>query len=330
MRRRDFIKVIAGSAIAWPLATHAQQPEPMRRIGVLMQYAEGDAEVPSRTSALERSLQKLGWAAGRNLRIDYRFGAGDVERIGTLAAELVALAPDMILTGGFATLTALQQATRTIPIVFVTVTDPVGGGFVQSFARPGGNITGFVPVEPPVAGKWLSVLKELAPNVARVSVMFNPETAPYAAEFLHAAQDAAQSLRVDVTAAAIRTAAEVEATLAALARERGGGLIVMADNAMAVHRKLIIALADRHRIPSIYPYRYYVTDGGLISYGTDQIAEWQQAAAYANAVLRGAKPADLPVQAATKYELVVNLKVAKSLGLDLPLSMLTRIDEMVE
>ncbi len=329
MRRRAFITLLGGAA-AWPLAARAQQPEGMRRLGVLSPFAESDPEMQSRAIALEHGLQKLGWVVGRNLRIDYRFAAGDLARMPKLANELVALMPDVLLAGNTPTLAALQKATGTIPIVFVTVADPVGGGFVQSFAKPGGNITGFVPVEPPLGGKWLSLLKEIAPSVTRAAVLFNPEVAPYAVEFLRRAEAAAPSLGVEVGSAPIHNAAEIETALAALARNPGGGLIIMADNTTSVHRARIIALASEHRLPAIYPYDFYVKDGGLMSYGTVGIELWQQAASYINAILRGAKPADLPVQAATKHELVINLKTAKALGLELPLSLLIRVDQVIE
>jgi putative tryptophan/tyrosine transport system substrate-binding protein len=329
MQRRDFITLL-GSAAAWPLAARAQQTDGVRRIGVLMPYTESDTEVLVRISALEQGLQKLGWVVGRNLRIDYRSGGTDLTRIRALANELVALMPDALLAGNTSTLAALQQATHTTPIVFVIVADPVGGGFVQSFARPGGNITGFVPVEPPMGGKWLSLLKEVAPGIARAAVIFNPDTAPYAGEFLRAAEAAAQSLAVKLIPTPVHDGAEIELALAALGGQPGSGLIVMADSTTGMHRKLIITLAARHRLPSVYPYRYYAADGSLMSYGTDQIDDWRRAASYLNAILHGAKPADLPVQAATKYELVINLKTAKALGLEVPWFLQQRADEVIE
>jgi putative ABC transport system substrate-binding protein len=330
LKRREFITLLGGASVAWPLAARAQQGEGVRRLGVLGNLAESDPLARSQTIALEQSLQKLGWAVDRNLRIDYRFAAADVARMPKLASELVALKPDVLLASNTPTLTALQQSTGTIPIVFVTVADPVGGGFVQSVAKPGGNITGFMPVEPPLGGKWLSLLKEVAPSVTRAAVLFNPETAPYAGAFMRSAEAAAPSLGVKLTPAPIRNAAEIETALAALAREPGGGLVIMAESTTAVHRARIISLASKHRLPAIYPYAFFAKDGGLMSYGTDSIDIWRQAASYINAILRGAKPADLPVQAATKYELVINLKTAKALGLELPLSLLTRVDEVIE
>jgi putative ABC transport system substrate-binding protein len=330
LTKRELIVALGGAAAPWPLAARAQQPEGVRRLGVLGHLAESDPEMRPRTIALEQGLQKLGWAVGRNLRIDYRFAAADVARMPKLANELVALMPDVLLAGNTPTLTALKQATGTIPIVFLTVADPVGGGFVRSFAKPGGNITGFVPVEPPLGGKWLSLLKEIAPSVTRAAVLFNPETAPYAGEFLRWAEAAAPSLGVELTPAPIRNAAEIETVFAALARNPGGGLIIMADSTTTLHRARIIALASEHRLPAVYPYDNFPKGGGLMSYGTVQIEQWRQAASYINAILRGAKPADLPVQAATKHELVINLKTAKALGLELPLSLLIRVDEVIE
>ena len=329
MKRREFLGLVGGAA-AWPLVVRAQQPDGVRRIGVLTQLAESDPEMRSRTSALEQGLEKLGWVLGRNVSIDYRFAAVDVARMAKLANELVALMPDVLMAGNTPTLAALQRATGTIPIVFVTVADPVGGGFVQSFARPGGNITGFVPVEPPLGGKWLSLLKDIAPSVVRVAVLFNPGTAPYAVEFLRRAEVAATSLRVELASASIHNAAEIESAIAALARSPGSGLIVMADSTTAFHRSLIIKLAAEHRLPAVYPYRFYSADGGLMSYGSDPIEEWRQAASYINGILRGAKPADLPVQAPTKFELVINLKTAKTLGLTVPPILLAQANEVIE
>jgi putative tryptophan/tyrosine transport system substrate-binding protein len=330
LQRREFITLVGTAAAAWSIAARAQQAEGVRRLGVFGHLAESDPEMRSWTVELEQGLQKLGWTVGRNLRIDYCFAAADVARMPKLANELIALTPDVILAGNTPTLAALQKATGTIPIVFVTVADPVGGGFVQSFAHPGGNITGFVPVEPPLGGKWLSVLKEIAPNVARAAVLFNPETAPYTGEFLRHAEAAAPSLRVELTPAPIHNAAEIEAAVAALARSPGGGLIIMADSTVGVHRPRIITLASEYRLPAIYPYSYWPKEGGLMSYGTVLSEHWRQAASYINAILRGAKPTDLPVQAATKHELVINLKTAKALGLELPLSLLIRVDEVIE
>src|SRR5712691_11305039 len=309
LRRREFINLLGGAAASWPLVARAQQGEWMPRVGVLMNLAESDQLAPPRVSAFQEGLEKLGWTIGRNVLVDYRFAAGGVERMRALAADLMALSPDVLFASNTPTLAALQQVTRTIPIVFVTVADPIGGGFVQSFARPGGNITGFVPVEPPLGGKWLALLKEIAPSVTRAAVLFNPETAPYAGEFFRHAKTAAASFAVELVTTPIHDAAGIEAALATFGP--GGGLIGMADLTVTVHRQLIIALAAKHRLPAVYPYRFFVTDGGLMSYGTDPVDVYRQAAGYVNAILRGAKPADLPVQAATKVELVINLKTAK-------------------
>jgi putative tryptophan/tyrosine transport system substrate-binding protein len=329
MRRRNFIALLSGPA-AWPLAARAQQDERVRRIGVLMGTAERDPEHPSRIAAFEQGLGKLGWRNGGNIRIEYRYGDGDVERMRKFAAELVALAPDVVLATNTPTLVALRQQTQTIPTVFVSVSDPIGSGFVASLVNPGGNVTGFITVEPSLGAKWLQLLKEIAPSVKRVAVVFRPETAPHAGLFMRAAEAAASTLGVEVIAAEARDDAQIEAAFAKVGREAGGGVIGMADNLIVVRREQIVALAAKYRLPAIYPYRFFVTGGGLISYGVDLLDLYRPAAIYIDRILRGAKPADLPVQAASKFELVINLTTAKALGLDVPLSLMIRADEMIE
>src|SRR6516225_6820356 len=317
MRRREFITLLLGGAVAaWPLAADAQEPRRMRRIGVLMNTAADDPEGRARLAAFLQELQQLGWTDGRNVRIDTRWGAGDAERFRRYAAELVALAPDVILASG-ATVTALQQVTRTIPIVFAQVTDPVGLGVVESLARPGSNATGFTPSEFGISAKWLELLKEVAPGVTRAAVLRDPIVTAGPAQ-LAAIQGVAPSFGVELKPVDIRDRSAIERALASFARSPNGGLIVTVTPAAAVHRHLIITLAARHRLPAVYGYRYFVMDGGLISYGPDTIDQYRQAAGYVDRILKGEKPADLPVQAPTKYELVINLKTAKALGLTVP------------
>ena len=327
MRRREFITLLGGAA-AWPLAARAQQGKPMRRIGVLMNLAIDDSEGQTRITAFVQGLQQLDWSVGSNLRIDYRWGAGDAERFRRYAAELVALAPDVILASG-ATVTALQQVTRTIPIVFAQVTDPVGLGVVESLARPGSNATGFTPSEFGISAKWLELLKEVAPGVTRAAVLRDPIVTAGPAQ-LAAIQGVAPSFGVELKPVDIRDRSAIERALASFARSPNGGLIVTVTPAAAVHRHLIITLAARHRLPAVYGYRYFVMDGGLISYGPDTIDPYRRAAGYVDRILKGEKPADLPVQAPTKYELVINLKTAKALGLEVPPTLLARADEVIE
>jgi putative ABC transport system substrate-binding protein len=328
MRRREFIKSIGGAAIAWPLSARAQQGERMRRIGVLMNLASDDAEGQARLAAFQRELRQLGWSVGGNVRIDYRWGAGDAERTQRYAVELVALAPDVILAIG-ANVAALLQATSSVPIVFVAVPDPVGAGFVENLARPGGNATGFTTFEYSIGAKWLELLKEIAPNVKRAAVIRNTEEAAGTAQFA-AVQAVAPALGVEVSPIGMRDMPEIERATMAFARGPKGGLIVTANAFGVVHRELIIALAARHQLPAIYPQRLFVTEGGLISYGPNFVDQYRQAAGYVDRILRGEKPADLPVQAPTKYELAINLKSAKALGLDVPPTLLARADEVIE
>jgi putative ABC transport system substrate-binding protein len=317
-----------GGAAAWPLAARAQQVERMRRIGVLMYLAADDAEGKARLAAFARGLEQLGWSDGRNLRIDTRWAtADDIRR---QAAELAALAPDVLVAGtGTATVAPLLQATRTVPIVFVTVIDPVGAGFVASLAQPGGNATGFTIFEYSMSGKWLELLKEIAPGVTRVAVLRDPAVASGIGQF-GAVQIVAPSLGVDLSPVDVRDAGEIERAVTAFARGPNGGMIVTASALALVHRDLIIALAARHKIPAVYSDRLMVIAGGLISYGPDRVDQFRLAAGYVDRILKGEKPADLPVQAPTKYDLVINLKTAKALGLTVPPSLLARADEVIE
>ncbi len=329
MRRRDFI-ALAGAAAAWPLAARAQQPAAdVRRIGVLSPFAESDPEVQANVTAFRQSLQKLGWTEGRNLRIDYRWGSADPERIRAQAIELVGLKPDVILVSTALALQPLQRETRSIPIVFTQITDPVGSGFVASLANPGGNITGFTPAEFSMFGKQLEVLKEAAPQVTRVAVILNPDQKPQAGMW-RAIEAAAPSFGVRLTAAGVRNSGEIERAVDSFAREPNGGLIVLPNPVNEGSRKLIITLAARHRLPAVYAFPFFVRDGGLISYGVDLVDQYRQAAAYVDRIFKGEKPAELPIQQPTKFELVINLKTAKALGLDLPWFLQQRADEVIE
>jgi putative tryptophan/tyrosine transport system substrate-binding protein len=328
MKRREFLTLLGGAAVTWPVAAGAQQVDGIRRIGVLTYWTADDAEGQARLAAFAQALKQLGWSEGRNLRIDTRWAnADDIRRH---AAELAALAPDVLLAAtGTATVAPLLQATRTVPIVFVTVIDPVGAGFVASLAQPGGNATGFTIYEYSMSGKWLELLKEIAPRVTRVAVLRDPAVASGIGQF-GAVQIVAPSLGVNVSPVDMRDAGEIERGVAAFANGLNGGLIVTGSAAAIVHRELIATLAARHRLPAVYPGRYSVTAGGLISYGPDLIDQYRRAAGYIDRILKGEKPADLPVQAPTKYELVINLKTARALGLDVPVSVLARADEVIE
>jgi putative ABC transport system substrate-binding protein len=328
MKRREFITLLGGAA-AWPLAARAQQLERTRRIGVLIQVAEGDPQARIEIAAFLRALQELGWSEGRNLRVDTRWGGGDADRIRKYAAELVALAPEVVLALGGTVVGTLQQASGTVPIVFVNVTDPVGRGYVASLAQPVGNATGFTSFEFGMGGKWLEALKEIAPRVTRAAVLRDPAITA-GIGYLAAIHALAPSIGVQVIPVDVRTTSELERAVAAFARTPMGGLIVTADPAAIVHREAIITLAARHRLPAIYPYRFFVTSGGLISYGLDNIEQYRLAAGYVDRILKGEKPSDLPVQAPTKYDLVINLKTAKALGLDVPPTLLARADEVIE
>jgi putative ABC transport system substrate-binding protein len=330
MRRRDFIKVVAGSASFWPLAARAQQPERMRRIGVLQGGLDTDdpRSQPNITAFLQ-VLQQLGWTDGRNVKIDYRWPAGDADKARKYAAELVTLAPDVILAFSAASLTPLLQATRTVPIVFVGVSDPVGAGFVDSLSRPGGNATGFMLFDYSLSTKWLELLKQIAPGVTRAAVLRDPAITSGIGQW-GAIQSAAPSLGVEVSPVNVRDAPEIERGVAAFARSGNGGLIVTGSPLSLVHRDLIITLAARYKLPTVYFLRPFVADGGLISYGPDQVDHSRRAAGYVDRILKGEKPADMPVQAPTRYELVVNLKTAKALGLTIPQSLLATADEVIE
>jgi putative tryptophan/tyrosine transport system substrate-binding protein len=327
MRRRDFIALLSGAA-AWPLGARAQQPDQMRRIGVLQLLAGDDPETVARHAAFEDALQALGWTVGRNVRIDYRSTGVDANRIRKDIAELVALGPDVIVANGSFALASVQQATRAIPIVFVQVVDPVGGGQVESLAHPGGNATGFTSYEYSLSAKWLELLKEIAPQVTRVAVIRDPTQAAGIGHFA-GIQAAGSSLGVELRPINAPDRTEIERSVAAFARSSNGGLIVV-PGGTGGNRDLIIPLAARHRLPAVYPFRYYVPDGGLISYGPNTIDLARRAAGYVDRILKGEKPADMPVQAPTKYELVINLKTAKALGLTVPPSLLARADEVIE
>jgi putative ABC transport system substrate-binding protein len=329
IRRRQFISALGSATLAWPLAAHAQQPEQVRRIGALMNLAADDPESQRRVTAFVQELQQLGWTDGRNVRIDIRWGADDAERIRTYAAELVALAPDVILASGSITLVPLEEASRTVPIVFAQVTDPVGAGLVASLARPGGNATGFTLFEYGVSGKWLELLKQIAPSVTRAAVLRDSTLMASMGQFA-AIQSVAPSFGVELSPIDTRKPDEIERVVTAFAHQENGGLIVVTGSSAIVHRDFIIALAARLRLPAVYPFRYYVTGGGLISYGPDVTDQFRRAAGYVDRILKGEKPADLPVQAPTKYELVVNLKTAKALGLTIPPTVLARANEVIE
>jgi putative tryptophan/tyrosine transport system substrate-binding protein len=328
VKRREFITLLGGAA-AWPLAARAQQSERMRRIGVLMPFAADDPEGQARIAALLQELQPLGWTVGRNVRIDYRWSAGDAVNMRKYAAELVALAPDVILTSGAAGAAPLLQATRTVPIVFVLVADPVGAGFVDSLARPGGNATGFTAVEYGFSGKWLELVKQIAPAVTRVAVIRDPAITAGIGMF-GAIQSMAPSLGMEVSPVNVRDAGEIERAIATFARSTNGGLIVTASALAFTHRDLIIRLAQQYKLPAVYYSRVFVSAGGLASYGPDNIDQFRHAAGYVDRILKGEKPADLPVQAPTKYELAINLKAARALGLDVPPMLLARADEVIE
>jgi putative ABC transport system substrate-binding protein len=330
MRRREFVTLLGGAAAAWPLAARAQQPDRMRRIGVLMAYAESDPEAQAWLAAFREGLQKLGWMESRNIQTDTRWANVDAESLQRFAQELVALQPDLILSHTTPATAALLQQTRTIPIIFVNVTDPVGSGFVASFPRPGGNVTGFIFMEPTMSGKWLELLKEIAPRVNRVAFLFNPATAAYAEYYLKPFKAAAASFAVEALAAPVRDRSELESVVAAQAREPNGSLIVMSDSFMSVHRIEVTSLAARYRLPTIYPYRFFAELGGLLSYGPDPSDNFRHAAIYADRILKGAKPSELPVQAPVKFELVINLKTAKALGFDVPSFLQQRADEVIE
>jgi putative ABC transport system substrate-binding protein len=329
VRRREFITLLGGAMVAWPIAAPAQQRERVPRIGVLMSAAEDDPEGQARIAAFRQGLQKLGWIDGQNLRIDVRWGAGDPALDRKFAAELVTLMPDVILATASPTVAALQAATLTVPIVFAHAVDPVGGGFVDSLARPGGNATGFVLFEYGIGAKWLELLKEIAPNVTRVAVLRDPAIAAGIGQF-GAIQSVAPSFGVELTPVNVRDPVEIERAVSAFARSSNGGLIVTAAALALAHRDLIVALAARYKLCAVYSLRPFVNAGGLMFYGPDIADQYRRASGYIDRILKGAKPADLPVQAPTKFEMAINVKTAKALGITVPPSMLTRADEVIE
>ena len=328
IKRREFISLLGGAAATWPLAARAQQPERMRRIGVLMNVEADEPVGQPRIAAFVEGLQQLGWTDGRNVRIDTRWPGGDPDRVRKYAAELVGLAPNVILASASPSVAALQRVTRSVPIVFANVIDPVGAGFVASLARPGGNTTGFSSFEYSISGKWLELLKEIAPNVTRAAVVRDPALAAGIGQF--AAIQAMAPPSFELTLIDMRDPGEIERAITAFARERNGGLIVTASSLAVTYRDLIISLARRYSLPNVYGFRYYPASGGLASYGPDVVDPYRRAAGYVDRILKGEKPADLPVQAPTKYELVINLKTAKALGLTVPESVLARADEVIE
>jgi putative tryptophan/tyrosine transport system substrate-binding protein len=329
VRRREFMALLGGTA-AWPLTAGAQQGERMRRIGFLQGLAENDPETEARGKAFRQGLAALGWTEGRDIWIEYRYAAGDTTRIKAYAAELVNSAPDLIVANGSPVVAALKQATRTIPIVFSVINDPAGQGFVANLARPGGNITGFSYVDFPMIGKWLEILKETVPGVRRMTLMFNPETAPYYPVFLRDFAATAPPLAAELSATPVRNEVEIEAAAREFAREPNGGLIAAPDPFINTHRGLIMTLAQQHRLPTLFSFRQAAKEGALVSYGSDSLDIVRRSASYVDRILKGDKPADLPVQAPTKYELVINLKTAKTLGLEVPPTLLARADEVIE
>lgn len=330
MRRRGFIAFLGGLAASWPLTASAQQPERMRLIGVLMGYAESDPAAQSMLAAFRVELVKLGWREGSNLRIELRWGSGDADKIGSLAKELVDLRPDAILGHTTPVTTALTRETKTIPIVFAVVSDPIGSGFAANLTHPGSNITGFTADDPSLGGKWVQLLQEIAPRTAQAALLFNPATVVAFNSFMPSVQIAASSLAVQVSAAPVHVKDEIEGVIAAQGRTPGGGLIVMSDPFNAVNREAIIALAARYRVPAIYNNRLFADSGGLISYAPDFSDLFRLAAGYIDRIIKGAKPADLPIQLPTKFELLINLKTAKALGLTVPPLLLGRADEVIE
>jgi len=328
--RREFILALGGMTAAWPLASRAQQPAGMRRIGVLSSLAETDPEAQAWDAAFRKRLVELQWIDGRNVHIDYRWGAGSIDRMQLFAKELVRLNPDVLVTISTPATAALQAETRTIPIVFAWVSDPVGSRFVSSLANPGGNITGFINIEASVIGKWLTLMREIAPQVSRIGFLFNPQTAPFAQYYLYTFRSAAAALAIEAIDAPVHSTEEVEAFMTKLGREAGAGLVIMSDTSMNVYRKTIYSLAERYRLPTIYPYRFFVTEGGLMSYGIDVADLLRGAASYVDRILRGEQPSKLAVQQPTKFELVINAKTAKALGLNIPATLLATADEVIE
>ncbi len=329
MKRRDFITMLGGAALAWPLAARAQQPERVRRVGVLLSSAAGDPEAQLRVAAFEDGLRDLGWIKGRNLRLEYRW-ADNADLLRTHATELARMAPDLILANSTPVMAALQEQRPTVPIVFTQVTDPIGQGLVSNLGHPGGNLTGFTSFEFSIGSKWLETLKQVAPHVTRVALLFNPATAPFADLFWRPIETAARSFAIAPVSVGARNTDELERLVEAFAREPNGGLMVVPEVSTVNHRGLIVALAARHRLPAVYPLRSFAASGGLLSYGVDVADVFRRAAAYVDRILKGTSPGELPIQAPTKYELVINLKSAKDLGLDIPPMLLARADEVIE
>jgi len=331
MKRREFIGLLGGAAAGWPCAARAQQGEQMRRIGLLVGAAEEhDPQSQARIMAFRQGLEALGWIEGRNIRIDYRFAGGDDSRIQTYVAELVNSAPDLIVANSSPVVAALKRATHTVPIVFAVVTDPVGQGFVANMAHPAGNITGFTLIEFEMVGKWMELLKETAPGIRRTTLLFNPVTAPYYPSFLRQLEAVSTTLATELVAAPVEDKADIERAMAAVAREPISGLITGADPFIFSNRALVMNLAERYQLPAIYQFRLFTAEGGLMSYGPDPNDIFRRSASYVDRILKGAKPADLPVQQPTKFELAINLKTAKALGLDVPPMLLARADEVIE
>jgi putative ABC transport system substrate-binding protein len=328
MRRRDVIRLLGGGAM-WPLAARAQERDRMRRLGVIMNYAEADPEGQARFSVLRQQLRKLGWTEGGNLQLEARWAAGKPDLMQAYSTELVGLPTDVLVANSTPLLTVLKQVTRTIPIVFTQIADPIGGGFVNSYARPDGNMTGFTDFDPSIAGKWIELLKEAAPSVNRVTVLMNPDQTNHPA-FLHVIESATASLKLQMSAAATRNRAEFEQAITALSGDTDRGLVVLPGPVHNTQRQSIIALTARYHLPAVYPFKYYAKDGGLLYSGTDQVDQWPKAAGYVDRILRGEQVSALPVQAPTKFELVINLQTAKALGLDLPPTLLARADEVIE
>jgi putative ABC transport system substrate-binding protein len=329
MRRRDFITVIGGT-VAWPLAARAQKSEPTARIGVVMGIGDSDPEAGPRVEALEAGLRELGWVKGRNLQIEYRWTAGDPDRTLRFAREIVELKPDLIVVHSTPAVKALRQLTTSIPMVFVLIADPIGSGFVQNLSHPGGNITGFMNVDAPMAGKWLELIVEIAPKTRQVSLIYNPNTAPFYRNFLRTFDAAAPKFKVKGISTPVTDAAAIESAMKDLGQLPDVAIFVLPDVFVQVHRTLIIKLAEQYRLPAIYPYRFFPTSGGLLSYGIDTIIVFRQAAGYADKILKGTAPNDLPVQAPLAFKLIINLKAAKAIGLGVPESFLLRADEVIE
>jgi putative tryptophan/tyrosine transport system substrate-binding protein len=327
MKRREFITLLGG-ATAWPLAARAQQPQPSRRIGMLLNQAAGDQDTRAWIGAFRQQLEALGWSEPRNLRIDIRFAAGELDRVRDYAADLVNSRADVLFAESTPMIAALQQATRTMPIVFVGGSNPVGSGFVLSLAHPGGNITGFISFEPAMGGKWLETLREIAPHVRRAALIYNPQT--HTGQYFASIEIATRSLAIEIVRAEFREAADIERNVEDFARQPNGGLLVLSDPSTTLHRELIVALAARHGLPAIYPFRYFVTGGGLASYGVDRLDQYRRAGGYVARIFKGESPADLPVQTPVKFELAINLKTARALGLDVPPTLIARADEVIE